>query len=162
MAQCHRFWHAMFFCSQTCKTHCHPSIAHNNQPCRFLIQRNFVIGKVTQLSVNKKDAWWLGSITLKIMVLLKHNVSIRKSTGDIRRCNWFCCLLVLCQMCRSFTLTDLVYCSLLPMSFFHMSLKYVSRAWLWLLILYLAMHLICAMTFGENQKGKDKCHFQVA
>ena len=70
--------------------------------------------------------------------------------------------MVLCQMCRRFTLVNLVHCCQLLMSFFGMSLSYVSRGLLCHLVLYVARHLICAVTLRKIRKGKGKCNFYVA
>ena len=145
-----------------CKMQHHICKAHNNQSCWFLIQKWIVIGKATWLSVSKKAASRLSNIALKIMFLLKQHVYIMESKWDFThagRCNWICCPMVLCWMCWRFILVNLVHCCQLLMSFFGMSLSYISRGLLWHLILCVSRHLTCGMTFRENQKGQRQMPF---
>ena len=123
----------------------HPTISHLiSNPEELHLWKSYW-NKHKKESCMKIEQYWI-----KIKFLLKHHASIMKSRGGIThtgRFNWICYLMVLYWICGIFILVDLVYWCLLLMSFFDMSLCYGGRGWLWLLVLYLATHLICTVTF---------------
>ena len=117
---------------------------HMTLPYWFLIQESFIIGKATQLSVSKKAAWRLSSITVKIIfcwsimsILWKQQEILLMMEDAIEFVAWWYCI-----ECAD----DLLWST----SFIAAYYQWASLVCHWVMIV-VTSYIVC-------QKAPDLCH----